>query len=259
MRTLGWLPDPHKRPGEKNDEDATEVLRTLRAPPPSWSLRNLARIVDQRSLGSCVANAVGQAIYIAHRRAGVATPKFVSRLFIYYFSRLYHHQTNEDSGTFLRTAFSALNKFGFCPEETWPYDDGPDKFRRMPGWQAMHAAFDQRSPTVYRRIYESGNSRTNAIKAAIAAGYAVAFGTDVSQAFANDDLGEGPIKPPVGMPIAGGHAMTVVGYDGDTYEIANSWGADFGDEGFCRFSGEYMRWGRTNDLWIVENAPKYSG
>lgn len=258
MRKLGWLPDAHKRPGEKLDEDASLVLKAGPLPNAA-TVEEHSNIIDQGSLGSCVWNAIGQAVWIAHRRAGVAQPKLLSRLFGYYFSRAYHHQTGEDSGTFIRYGFAVLNKFGFCPEELWPYDDGPDKFKRMPGWKAIQGAYDQRSPTVYRRIYDEGEARLTSVKRAIAGGYAVVFGTDVSVDFCNGDLGQGPIEAPIGKPIGGGHAMTIVGYDGNVFRVANSWGKDFGDRGFCHFAASYVKWANTRDLWLVEHSPKYSG
>lgn len=33
--------------------------------------------------------------------------------------------------------------------------------------------------------------------------------------------------------LLGGHAVPIIGYDGDYFIIPNSWGDDFGDEGFC--------------------------
>jgi C1A family cysteine protease len=258
MRNLGWLRDPHKRPGETQDQDAAATLKAVTV-PQSASLESSVQIIDQGHLGSCVWNAIAQAVRISHVKAGVSQPKLLSRLFGYYFSRAYHHQTNEDSGTFIRYGFSVLNKFGFCPEELWTYSDGPDKFRKMPGWQAIQGAYDQRSPTTYQRIYDDGDARLLAIKQAIAAGYAVVFGTDVSVDFCNGTLASDGEKPPIGKSIAGGHAMCVVGYNGNLFRVANSWGSDFGDRGFVNFTGDYLKWANTNDLWIVQHSPKYSG
>lgn len=258
MRKLGWFPDPHKRPGERQDDDAAASLKAS-AVPESASVEEFSRIIDQGHLGSCVANAVAQAVHVSHKRAGVKEAKLLSRLFLYFFARSYHGATKEDEGTYIRFAFSALNKFGFCAEELWSYDDGSEKYKRMPSTVAIMGAYDQRSPTVYRRIYEDGDERLAIIRQAIAAGHAVVFGTDVSIAFTENRLGSEPILPPTGEPIAGGHAMCVVGYDKSRFRVANSWGASWGDGGYCNFSPKYLAWPNTRDLWIVESAPKYSG
>lgn len=255
-RGRGWLPDPDKGPGERQDLDAREVLRAVRM-PYSASVQEHTLILDQGSKGTCAANAVAQTVRVSHRRQGVLEPEFLSRLAVYFFSRAHHGTTHEDSGTFLRTCYSALAKVGFCPERLWSYDDGPDKFRKMPSFEAMHAAHDQRSPTVYRRIGSYGGARIDEIKQALAAGYAIAFGTEVSESFcANDDV-IAPLRPPP-APTGFGHAMTIVGYEGQVFTIANSWGTDWGDHGYCRFTDEYLAWPATRDLWLVEHAPVYS-
>lgn len=252
-RGRGWLPDPP----DPRDLDAAEALRGVIVPPAA-SLLEHVKILDQGALGSCTANAVAQAVRISHRRQGIAEPAFLSRLALYWLSRAHHGSTQEDSGTFLRTAFSAMSKLGFCPESTWPYDDGPETFKRMPSFAALHASHDQKSPTVYRRISGSGMGRVQEIKAAVAAGFAVVFGTEVEEYFLENDLPPGPMRPPA-APTLLGHAMTVVGYAGDVFDIANSWGEDFGDRGLCYFHASYLESPLTRDVWIVESAPTYSG
>lgn len=258
MPKLGWLPDPPKASHERPDFDAAPMFRAAPPPPPSANIRHLVvDVLDQGALGSCVANAILQAVRCSHVRQGVQGAKLGSRLFTYYLSRAYHHQTAEDSGTFLRLCFQGLAKFGFCPESVWPYSDGSERFKRMPSMAAFRAAFDQANPTTYRRISATGAERLDQIKRAIAAGYAVVFGTDVDNAFCSDVLSE-PLKPPRSN-IAGGHAMMVGGYSDNVFEILNSWGTDWGDGGWCRFSDEYMADLITRDIWICEHAPRYSG
>lgn len=254
-RKLGYRPDQP----DGHDLSAWEVLRAAPPPPPSASLReHVVEVLDQGDASSCTSHAIMQAIRIAHRRAGAALPPLGSRLFGYYLSRAVHHETGQDAGTFLRTFFQALNRFGFCQESAWPYADTLDAVTKMPSSSAFRAAFDQRSPTVYRRISTEGATRIMDIKRAIASGYAVCFGTDIAVDFF-EDKGEEPILPPNGMAIAGGHAMVVTGYDpGDVFDVVNSWGAAWGREGYCRFSSDYLAWGKTRDLWLVEKAPEYS-
>lgn len=253
-RKLGWLPDLPKLPGEKPDHDARDVLKAAPVPAAKNLSNLILSILDQGSLGSCVGNAIAQALRASMVFHGAKSPELASRLFLYWFSRAYHHQTNEDAGTYLRMCFSAASKFGFPPESSWTYDDGPSKFKLMPSMKATHDAYDQRSPTIYRKITATGQGRIDAIKAAIAQSYLVTFGTEVSVAFARNDLGITPLQPPIGLEIAGGHAMCIAGYDGDVFQIVNSWSKDFGDAGWCRFSADYIKWSKTNDLWIVENA-----
>jgi C1A family cysteine protease len=251
MRKLGYL----RGRADTRDIDARETLKAIKVPASASLRQHVVHVLDQGALGSCVANAGFQGIRMAQHRQGAANPPLGSRLWGYYLARAQHGQQLQDSGTYIREFFRAVVKFGFPPEQAWPYQASGDKFKKMPGPEVFREAYDQRSPTVYRRIFAEGIERTRAIKQAIAGGYPVVFGTDVSEAFCNDELDQDGIAPPVREPIAGGHAMTVVAYDGDVFEVCNSWGTGWGDAGFCAFSAAYLQWGQTNDLWIVESAP----
>lgn len=253
---LGWLRDKPKAPGEPPDHDAGPLLASAPIPASHSNRRLIVDVLDQGQLGSCVANAIMQAVRASHVAQGVMAPRLGSRLYGYWCSRAYEHQTGVDSGTYLRDFFRGLNKFGFCPEVAWPYD--VSRFADMPPAAAFRAAFDQHSPTVYKSIANGSYQRIDPIKRAVAAGYLVCFGTLVSEAFVGKPLPSAPLPPPEGQPIAGGHALCVVGYDGDTFDVLNSWGDHWGESGYCRFSADYMAWGQTQDLWIVATAPEYS-
>lgn len=231
------------------------------APPARASCRHLiVDVLDQGGLSSCVANAGFQAIRASHMRQGVKKPKLGSRLFGYYLARAYGHTTGFDSGTHLRAFFAAVNKFGFPPEDMWPYSDDQTgdtpQFTRMPSSTAFRSAFDQRAPTLYRRIYEEGEARLTMVRRAVAAGHVICFGTDVSRDFVDGLLGTEPLRPPA--VSAGGHAMCIAEYDMDAFGIVNSWGRGFGDDGWCRFSDKYIAWSGARDFWIVESSPRFS-
>lgn len=255
IRKLGYLPD---KP-DTRDFDAEEKLGAA-VPPPSADLTPyVVDVLDQGPLNSCVANAILQAVRMSHSRQGVVNPPLGSRLFGYYLSRAVDHSTMVDEGTYLRSFFSALAKFGFCPEAAFPYDTGGDAYKVKPPADAFRLAYDQRSPTSYHRITSNGYQRITDIKRAIAAGYAVCFGTDVSESFCRNELGSTPLVPPTAEPIAGGHAMALVGYNGDAFNDLNSWGINWGAGGYCTLSADYLVWDRTRDLWIVEAVPPIPG
>lgn len=258
MARLGYLPDPRKLLHEEPDWDAIDVLGSDAVVEQASTRHLIVDVLNQGGLGSCVANAIFQAIRASHVRQGVVSPKLGSRLFGYFFSRAFHHMTGHDSGTHLRTFCQALNKFGFPAEESWPYDDGGESFKRVPSSKVVRLAYDQKSPTSYRRIYESGYERIEAIKRAIKAEHLVCFGTDVSEAFAQGNDGVTPIDPPTSEPIAGGHAMCVTDFRGDDFGILNSWGAGYGQDGYVRFTADYLAWNQTRDLWVIEHSPSFS-
>jgi C1A family cysteine protease len=86
------------------------------------------------------------------------------------------------------------------------------------------------------------------IRAALASGKPVVFGMDVDIAFL-DNSGPNVIGPAEGAAV-GGHAMCVVGYDGEDFEIVNSWGPTWRDGGFARLTAARME--TATDLWAVD-------
>jgi hypothetical protein len=240
--------------GQQPDHDAGLLLGT--APPPTSgnALDIVVDILDQ-SASDCVANSIQQAVRGAQVKAGVDSPELGSRRFGYWVSRAYHHDQGVDEGTYLRTYFQALNRFGFCREKIYPYESS---LTDMPSAAAFRAALDQSSPTVYKRISSAGRARVDDVKRAIAAGYLVSFGTLVSSDFCSNKLGKGPLPPPIGQEIAGGHALVIGAYQDDAFTIINSWSESWGHGGLCEFAAAYLEWPETNDLWIVEQAPEYS-
>ena len=269
-RGLGWKPDPVQPVLDRVDHDAAALLVT--APPvlpTATDLRHLVvEILDQGQLGSCVANAGMQAIRMAHRAQTIAdptVPPLGSRLFGYYWARAFSGDVNRDEGTHLRDFFRGIAKYGFCPEAFWPYSDvrGVNaRFCRLPGGNALRMAYDQHGGDFgYARIYDDTPAgRLTAIRQAVAAGYAVVFGTLVSETFCIG-VGSVAVRAPTQKSdvIAGGHALTIVGYGADgTFTVANSWGPAWGVDGYCYFAPEYVSWEKSQDFWIVKNPPRFT-
>lgn len=254
MPKLGYLPDPPKAADQRPDYRASDILR-LAPPPRTATLRQqILNFLNQGNLSSCVANTILQTVRMSHVRQGIVNPQLGSRLHGYYAARAIDHAETVDGGTYLRSFFTALLKFGFCPESIWPYDEKMVNVR--PSMAADRAAYDQANPSEYRRIYETGSARVDVVKRAIASGYPVCFGTDVDNDFCSGKLIE-PLVPPL-KNIAGGHAMFFFGYEDDDFMVGNSWGDEWGDGGQCRFSADYVAWEKTRDLWILSRAPNYS-
>ena len=84
------------------------------------------------------------------------------------------------------------------------------------------------------------NSRfVDNVKKSLANNYPVIIGSDVKESLFNVNKyssGDAVWSPSENEPVKGGHAMTVIGYDdfknGGSFEIVNSWGTDWGDNGY---------------------------
>lgn len=259
-RGLGYLPDPTLL--APTDWRASELLGSRPVPSSADNSDLVPDILNQGALGSCTANAAAYAIRASMLLRGAPSPAFPSRLFLYYLARSTHGAANIDSGSHLRAVFSVANQFGFPPESEWDYTDASEPDARafkMPSHKAFRAAYDQHEPTEYRRIYESGYDRIDAIKRALAQRHLVVYGTDVSRSFQAGMLwyGHEVYGPPVGEPIVGGHAMCLTGFNGDTFSGPNSWGTDWNAGGWYKVSADYLAWEKTRDLWIVRYAPTW--
>lgn len=258
--SLGWQPDPPKLSGAKPDWEAESWL-PLAAPPAAASGAHLVHtILNQGRLGSCVTNAGLQAIRADLVRQGVLNAELGSRLFCYYVSRASHGAEKVDAGTYNRTFFEMASKLGFPPESAWPYNesvlpDGRPAFAAMPPANAFRLAYDQRRPFAYRRIHATGDARVAAVQRCIADNRLVVFGTQVGRAMMRTD-GLELLDPPSMDEWLGGHAMCFSEYDAQGLTVVNSWGFDYGHDGTCRFSYDYLTADITRDLWVVDLAPE---
>jgi hypothetical protein len=248
---LGWLADPPKGEGERPDFDAGALFGAAPAPPAA-DLMPLVVSVFKQHWGSCVAQAVCQAIRMRDRAAlgPSSVPTLGSRSFAYLISRAHHHAEDRDDGTNFRSMFTALSKLGLPPEDAWPYDRSPGAFKVPPSTDAFRLAYDARRRIAYHRIYEEGSARLDAVRRAIAAGHPVCFGMNVTEAFGAEHFdATAPLAPMRGAPV-GGHALLIVGYDARGFRVLNSWGESWGDHGTFIASPDLIV-EQARDLWLV--------
>ena len=239
---FGYLPDP-----EDPRDLPFDSLSAQRVPREVSLEERCVPIPNQFGTSSCVGQATRQGFGTEEARHGGADP--ASAMGIYLNARAEHGVEGVDAGTNVRAAIKSLTKFGPLRERDWPFDEA--KINKRPSWRAYRNAHDGKGPQGYYRIWEIGESRLNAIRGALAAEHPVVFGTDVAESFTADSGDFRIDRPDSSEPIAGGHAMCLVGYKEDMFRVANSWGTGWRDGGFAWLTESYMSWVKTRDLWVI--------
>jgi len=256
QRRYNWVRDT---PDKRDVKFKYKVMRL----PPSVDLRPLCPpVVDQGNLGSCTANALAGALgflELQEQKAGdtgdaeeFGTPGFTafSRLFIYWNERVIEGDPTEDNGAQLRDGITSLATTGACSETFWPYNVA-FAFK-----QPIPATFTQAANHKISSYQSLNGSDPVALKSCLASGYPFVFGFQVFESFESESVANNGIVP---MPspaeeCQGGHAVMCVGYNDatQTFTVRNSWGADWGDEGYFHLPYSYMtNADLSNDFWTL--------
>jgi C1A family cysteine protease len=207
-------------------------------------------IEEQGELGSCTANAMAGAIEYLELRGGMPQATNVSRLFIYYLEREIEGTIDEDAGAMLRNGIKAMQQYGVCAEAAWPYE--VDRFTERPSARAYQEAKSHMITEAQRVPID-----VHAWKSCLAEGYPIAFGTDIFSSFEEEGTHGNIDMPGSGEKNLGGHAMLCVGYDdgAKVFVVRNSWGADWGDGGYCYFPYDYLcNEEYTDEAWTIRNG-----
>ena len=256
MRAGGWIKD---RP-DSRDRSFSLVAPAMAAAARSAAgtdhiIHDLAPVVDQLSLSSCVANATTNALEILMGLQDPSSVVQLSRLAVYWNARAYTQATGQDAGTYVRDAVDSLKKLGVCREDVWPYD--VREVFSQPPIRSYQESLDNKVEAYYS-VDLDGSDRLDAIELAVRADHPVVFGTMVSDDFEryfnrSDVVWDAPSS------WVGGHALVASGVryvDGERqFLIKNSWSSSWGDGGRTWFKESYMVWGQTDDLWVMTRVP----
>jgi C1A family cysteine protease len=229
--------------------------------------RGCSPIEDQQSLGSCTAQAVvGLIEYFERKVYGKHID--ASRLFLYKTTRNLLGWTG-DTGAYLRTTMAALALFGVPPEQYWVYMI--NDFDKEPS--AFCYSFGQNFQALqYYRLDKKGVSQQlllQKIKARLARNIPLVFGFTVFNSISQaTNTGKIPVPCPRDR-VVGGHAVMAVGYDdqmeimNDNCErgkskgaliIRNSWGTNWGSDGYGYLPYDYVLNGLAIDWWSLMKA-----
>ena len=223
-------------------------------------------IEDQGSLNSCSAFAAIALIeYFANKSQGKYID--VSPMFLYKAARNLMNVTG-DVGASLRETMKAIALFGVPPEEFWKYEE--DRVEDEPPAFCYSYAQNYQALKYFRLDYAGISKETLLfqIKAVLAAGFPCMFGCTIySSAYDDSNIINGYIPFPDAErdQVVGGHAVVAVGYD-DFKEIPqadsksippgallirNSWGREWGCQGYGWLPYKYVLEGLTRDWWSL--------
>ncbi len=221
--------------------DTPEVLRN------SVDLREWDTIVEsQNSLSSCSSNALTNAYELMVKHEYPEYFVHLSRLFIYYNTRAEYGSITEDKGMFLRDGLKSLSKFGVCSEELWPYD--LDKYDDRPTDDCYEDA-KKRKILKYQKLIS-----TYYITEVLNNNKPVVFGMEIYDSFMDLNERISTVNLPSRKERSlGGHAMCMVGYDLDQrlFLAKNSFGSDWGDNGYCWIPFDYIKQ-EGYDIWTFD-------
>jgi C1A family cysteine protease len=193
------------------------------------------------------------------------TLPLLSRLYPYFKVRKIEGNVNKDSGVTLRNVCKVFQQAGSCREDLYPYII--ENFRNEPTAEMDIDAQKHRIKGYYRV------TTIDEVKQALNKGYPVLIGMAVFEEMESRKAAKTGFVP---MPandnnMLGGHAVLLTGYEDvkeakglmklfrsifkmpntkGYFELQNSWGEDWGDNGFFKFSYEYFD-NYVLDAWVL--------
>jgi C1A family cysteine protease len=244
MQTIhkySWLPD-------LPDQRDYKFIPTAVKLPDSVDLRpQMPPVYDQKTLGSCVSNAIaGASEFLWMKAKNEIVP---SRLFIYYNGRVIENTVNQDSGLSCRDGIKSMANNGTCPETEWPYTIS--KFKNKPTAKCYTDAIKHKALK-----YQSVSQTLTDMQSVLASGYPFVIGISVYTSFESAAVAANGIVP---MPakkekLLGGHSTLVCGYDNSKqwFIVRNSWSASWGAAGYFFLPYTYLTNSNlSSDFWVI--------
>jgi C1A family cysteine protease len=224
--------------------------------PLSVSLRSeMPAVFDQSTLGACVAHSTCAMFQFAHGATKTIEQNY-SRLSLYYQARLMEGTQNSDSGCINRDAISVCAQKGVGLEIDFPYD--VTKYMIAPPQKELEEGLENKA-IEYSRLVSRSDFRN-----CLAQGHPFIVGITIFGSFESNEVAKTGIvpMPQYGEQMLGGHSVCVVGYDnnyksmGEYYEVRNSWGPNWGDQGYFWLPAAYLEPTGNNqnlasDFWCI--------
>lgn len=202
---------------------------------PSVDMRkSFMPIRNQGQQGSCSSFAVTSVI----EALGKGKKRY-SPAFLYWMARESQGTPQTDSGASLYAIIKVATEKGVCQEDDMPYN--ADTFTLQPS----ESAFEEANNC---KVLEAKTVNTNPydIKSALEDGYPVIVAAQIFDSFS--DTNSGFVSHPSKHELSKGrsdkhgtHALVVCGYSENerVFVVRNSWGTEFGDNGYCYIPYSY--------------------
>jgi C1A family cysteine protease len=212
---------------------------------------------NQSQIGSCAAHAgVALLEYNLKNFAADKRNDIFSELFTYYVVRVkfMDKAPTDDSGSDLRAILDSFVKYGSCLENFCPYVI--KDFSKEPSVEAYQNALNYQALTYlvipgWDLPLSQLQNTLITLKGVLQSGYPF-VGAFICYSNLYTGVG-GNIPMPGNNPSMGGHAVLFVGYDDNrqVFKFKNSWGTDWGDNGYGYISYQYLLAGNLYDSWII--------
>lgn len=204
-------------------------------------------VLNQGSSSACTGYALATvAYYLLTRRKGVIpkpgeAEEQVSPWMFYELAKRYDEWEGEEyEGSSARGAIKAWHKHGVCASDLWKYSES-----NLLTIERIQDAL-KRPLGAYFRVNHKDIVALHSAITEVGVLYATAVIHDGWQ----EPNNKGIIKLKSRTQKLGGHAFVIVGYDDSGFWIQNSWGTDWGNDGFAHIS--YEDWLEHGyDTWVT--------
>lgn len=239
------IPDEPAKPVNDTYEPHETFTENVNLSPMFTPVKN------QGSIGSCSAHAVVAIFeYILKKNGKVECD--LSERFVYYNVRRNNDRLHLDDGASMYDVIQSVENEGICLEEFCPYDI--NRYNEQPTEDAYQDGKRRRALKAMNiPIGDDTEKNINALRSALSEGYPIAFGMRVFDSLKGTD---GFVMLPSEDLIASeekksNHAMVICGYDDKQkyFLVRNSWGKDFGIDGYC-----YVPYAYLGDSRLIHGA-----
>lgn len=229
-----------------------EPLQEKYIPNPSLKVKDtvdlrkfFSPVKNQHDVGACTSFAVTSMYEAMMNRNGNDDNNVMSPAFLYYYSNVEKGRPSGGSNFFEQ--FEVLGRHGICFNDYYEYN--PDKLLDPPSESAINDASTHKLLEAKQIPITNDNDKALALEAnhkiftsALSEGYPIGISLKVYDNLGKDGVF---ILHPQDSPEAkeeGWHAMVIVGYseENEFYIIRNSWGPDFGEDGYCYIPMAYI-------------------